>query len=182
MEAQAQHKLLGKCLVARPNVQDAMFKRSVVFVFEHTHSGTAGLILNKTLPQNTHDLLLSRGFNPSVPKETLWRGGPVNQNSIVMLHSTDWRSSNTLAVTKRLAVTSDDMMLFKYSNGDTPRGYKFCAGTAIWHPQQIKMEMANNSWLIVDLDFNDIFETDHRQLWDRAVEKTAKTMIDKLFH
>jgi len=172
--------LTGKCLVARPSIQDNVFKKSVVFIFEHTKEASAGLILNKhRRNMTTHDLCLSRGFNPQCPKEQLWHGGPVNENSVVMLHSTDWRSSNTLLVNDHFSVTSDDNMLHKYVNGDTPRGYKFFAGSSMWHSQQMKAEMSRLNWIVTTLDFQTIFESDHRNLWDLAVESAAHELMDR---
>ena len=80
---------------------------------------------------------------------------------------------------KQCSVTSDDMMLFKYTNGDTPRYYRFFAGMSIWHPQQILQEIKRNHWLITQLDIIQMFENDHRNLWDIAVERTAQETIDK---
>ena len=171
--------LLGKCLIARPSLIDPYFLKSVVYVYEHSSRGTAGVILNKRLAANTKTLLANKGFNTNVPSEPLYAGGPVNERAVVMLHSADWSSSNTMRVTENISVTSDDIMLFQYSQGSTPRYYKFFAGASVWHPQQIKQEIARNSWLICDLDMDTIFETDRRNLWDTAVEQTASETMDR---
>ncbi len=171
--------LLGKVLVARPAIIEPMFAKSVVYIYEHSAKGTAGLILNKKLATNTQDLCRSRGFDANVPAEPVYSGGPVNTRGIVLFHSADWRASNTMTVNKQCSVTSDDMMLFKYTNGDTPRYYRFFAGMSIWHPQQILQEIKRNHWLITQLDIIQMFENDHRNLWDIAVERTAQETIDK---
>ena len=171
--------LTGKCLVARPSVVDPFFTKSVVFIYEHTIRGTAGIILNKQINKTTQDLVLNRGFEVHVPVENLYAGGPVNERAVVMLHTGDWSSRNTMHVTENISVTSDDIMLFRYTQGDTPRYYKFFAGASVWHPQQIKSELQRNNWLITDLSVEKIFETDSRQLWDTAVEQSAQETMDK---
>jgi|TARA_B110000503_G_scaffold116782_1_gene176190 putative transcriptional regulator len=173
--------LTGKFLIARPNVVDPFFKRGVIFVFEHSPRGVAGLVINrKRSNHSTHSLLKSRGFSTkATPVEPLYVGGPVNEQAVVMLHTNDWRSSNTLKVSNWYSVTSDDMMIFKYTNGDTPGGYKFCSGSAVWHPQQIKAEIQANHWLISDLPPELIFEADVRELWDLSVEINARDTIDR---
>lgn len=171
--------LLGKCLIARPSLVDPYFLKSVVYIYEHSKRGTAGVILNKKLAANTQTLMANKGFASNVPSEPLYAGGPVNERAVVMLHSSDWQSSNTMNVTEQISVTSDDIMLFRYSQGDTPRYYKFFAGASVWHPQQIKQEIARNSWLVCDLDLDTIFETDRRNLWDTAVEQTASETMDR---
>ena len=172
-------ELLGKVLVARPNLVDPMFAKSVVFIHEHSSRGTAGLILNKRLATNTKDICSSKGFEGNFPKEPVFSGGPVNTRGIVMFHSADWRASNTMRVNNQCAISSDDMMLFKYTQGDTPRFYRFFAGMSIWHPQQIKQEIARNSWLVTNINIDVIFDNDHRHLWDIAVESAAQEMMDK---
>ena len=171
--------LTGKCLIARPTLIDPFFKQSVVFIYEQSSRGTVGVILNKKLNVSTRVLLENKGFIGNVPEEPLYTGGPVNERALVMLHSNDWHSGNTMIVNKNFSVTSDDIMLFKYTQGDTPRYYRFFAGASVWHPQQIKHEMARNSWLVSELDMQTVFEADSRNLWDTAVEQTATETMDK---
>lgn len=180
-EGQLLHNLSGKCLVARPSIKDPMFRRSVVFIYENSVQGTAGLVLTQLQgTHNTHQLVSSRGFDHcAVPSEPLWLGGPVNEKAVIMLHSTDWRSSNTMTVDRSFAITSDDMMIYKYTTGDTPRYYRFYMGHSVWHPQQIKAEINNNNWLITTLNIDTIFENDGRHLWDIAVEHAAQETIDR---
>jgi len=171
--------LTGKCLIARPTLIDPFFKQSVVFIYEHSSRGVVGVILNKKLNVSTRVLCENKGFVGNVPEEPLYTGGPVNERALVMLHSNDWGSGNTMRVNKNFSVTSDDIMLFKYTQGDTPRYYRFFAGASVWHPQQIKHEMARNSWLVSELDMQTVFEADSRNLWDTAVEQTATETMDK---
>jgi putative AlgH/UPF0301 family transcriptional regulator len=96
-----------------------------------------------------------------------------------MLHTGDWNASNTLLVNDTFSVTSDDMMLYRYTQGDTARYYRFYAGVSVWHPQQIVMEQKRNQWLTADLDCATIFETDTRDLWEVAVEHSAQATMDR---
>lgn len=175
--------LTGKFLIARPNIVDPFFRRGVVFIYEHSHTGTAGVVINhRHTEHNTHTVLHSRGFETtSTPCEFLYKGGPVNDKALLMFHSAEWNSSNTLRVSDYYAVSSDDMMMFKYTTGDTPRRYKFCCGASVWHPQQIRAEIHANHWLICDLPPEMVFDQDDRELWDLAVEYSAKETMDRFF-
>ena len=173
--------LLGKCLIARPSIQDPYFKRSVVLIYEHTPQATIGLVLNKRAPgKYLKDLLTNRGYD-TIATDPLFVGGPVNERAVCMLHSTGWNSSNTIIVSNTFSISSDDLMIYKFVNGDTPSGYKFCLGSAVWHPAQIKMEIKANHWLISDLTAHDVFDYEGREMWDRAVEKNAQQTIDRYF-
>ena len=173
--------LKGKCLIARPNLTDPMFKKSVVYIYEHSSRGTAGLVLSKKHHSlNSINLCSGRGFaTDSVPAEPVWIGGPVSQKSVLMLHSTDWSSTNSIEITDSTSITSDDMMFFKYTTGNTPFYYKFFVGHSVWHPQQIRAEIQRNNWLITELDTETIFENDGRHLWDIAIENAAQETMDK---
>jgi putative transcriptional regulator len=171
--------LKSKCLVARPSIVDSHFKKSVVFVFDHTPHGTAGVVLNKRQNLNTQLLCHNKGFDTQVPSETVYIGGPVNTSSVCMLHTSDWRSSNTIDVNDSICISSDDMMFHKYCNGDTAFHYKWFTGHSVWHPRQIQMEMNSNHWLVTELNTEQIFETDSRHIWDLAVETAAQEMMDK---
>lgn len=173
--------LIGKCLIARPSITDPYFKRSVVFIYEHTPQATIGLVINKRSPTlQLKDILSSRGYD-TIATDPLFVGGPVNERAVSMLHSTGFTSSNTMTVDSRFSISSDDLMIYKFINGDVPDGYKFCLGSSVWHPRQIVMEIKSNHWLISELNQHDIFDFEGRELWDRAIEKNAQETIDKFF-
>tara|TARA_B100000925_G_C21868839_1_gene413363 strand:+ start:165 stop:692 length:528 start_codon:yes stop_codon:yes gene_type:complete len=173
--------LVGKCLVARPNIIDPFFKRSVVFIYEHSKGGTMGFVINKRKPDiMLRDLLNDRGFD-TAQNDPVYNGGPVNPRAVCMVHSTGWQSSNTMIINDQISVTSDDLMIYKFVNGDIPNGYKFCIGSAVWHPKQIVMELQANHWLVTELSLHKIFDYDGRELWDMAIEANAKETIDKFF-
>lgn len=173
--------LTGKCLVARPVIQDPFFKRGVVYIYEHTPKGVAGVVINKRKQRlTTEDIFANRGYeNTFQAPQPVYCGGPVNEKAIIMLHSTGWTSSNTMVVDKKISVTSDDLMIYKYLNGDMPKGFRWISGVAVWHPQQIKVELQMNNWLVTTLRPHFLFDYDGRDQWDKAIEHSAKETIDK---
>ncbi len=173
--------LKGKCLIARPSITDPFFKKSVVLIYEHSVQATVGLVLNKPIPKfSLKDILSNRGYD-NIATDPLYLGGPVNERAISMLHTGNWYSSNTMSINDQISISSDDLMIYKFVNGDTPDDYRFFLGSAIWHPQQIAQEIAANHWLIGDMDEQDIFNHDGRTLWDLAIENSARDTIDKFF-
>lgn len=173
--------LKGKCLIARPSITDPFFKKSVVMIYEHSIQGTIGLVLNKKTPAlQLKDILANRGYD-SIAVDSIYVGGPVNERAISMLHSGNWYSSNTMPVNDHISISSDDLMIYKFVNGDVPDGFRFFLGSAAWHPKQIVHEINNNHWLIGEIDPQDIFSYEGRELWDLAIENTARDTIDKFF-
>lgn len=173
--------LQGKCLIARPSIIDPNFKRSVVYIYEHSATATIGFVVNKRKPDVLlKDLLIERGFD-TFSTDPVYAGGPVNQRAVVMLHTTGWHSSNTMVVNDQVSITSDDLMIYKFVNGDVPDGFKFCLGSAVWHPKQIVMELQANHWLVSELTPHQIFDYDGREQWDLAIEASAKETIERFF-
>jgi putative transcriptional regulator len=166
-------------MVARPSVQDPFFKNSVVFVFECNHEQTTGVIINKKSNITTHEILNNMKVTPPMGNEPVYAGGPVSKQSILILHTKEWNSTSTFRVAGKYGVSSDDLMLRKYANGDTPRGYKFCAGVSVWQNEQLAREMENNAWLLVDLNKNIIFDHNGLTQWDLAIERAAKNTMDQ---
>lgn len=171
--------LTGKCLIARPNVVDPYFKRSVVYIYEQTPRGIAGLILNKRNRKvSFNHIIAQRGFECPI-EVPVYAGGPVNESALVLLHSGNWRSSNTMMVSDQVSVTSDDMMIYKFVHGDVPDAYKFCNGASVWSPSQMVNELHNNLWLVSELSVHQIFDYSGREQWDMAIETNAKDTIDR---
>jgi putative transcriptional regulator len=174
--------LIGRILVARPIIQDPYFKKSVVLIYEQ-NDHTAGLVLNKPGTMTFTDVAIQKGMTCAPEGNvTIYNGGPVNQNALVVLHTNEWNSQNTLVVDNKCSVSSDGLMIHKISSGNIPNGFRVFTGASIWRKGQLEHEINLNHWLITDFSTRDIFDIDRREQWDAAVNKAAKQMIDRLFH
>lgn len=172
--------LVGKCLIAKPCITDSLFEKSVVYIYEQTRHGTAGLIINKRNNTiTTHDILLNKSFDAVDLPERVYIGGPIHPATVILLHTNDWQSSNTLQVNDQLSVTSDDLMFYKYTTGNRPNGYKFCMGVSVWDPRKIADEIRSNQWLVCELGVHQILDLHGSTMWDVAVETAAKNTIDR---
>ena len=173
---------MGRVLVARPALEDPYFLRSVVYIYESTPNGVAGLILNKKNYLKLENVCVQRGFafnaynNPHV-----YMGGPVNESALLLLHTNDFGSSNTMTVDGNISISSDSLMIEKLSMGNEPTQWRMFNGCSIWHPKQLRQEFEANMWLVTDLTVNEIFELEGRTQWDTSVNRTANQIVDKLF-
>ena len=87
----------GIFLVATPFLVDPSFKGTVVLICEHEEKGTLGLIVNRPTP-----FPLSKAF-PDIPglqnlPDTLYEGGPVQRNGLLMIFRSDSGTNNTKPV------------------------------------------------------------------------------------
>lgn len=171
----------GKCLIARPNLNQELFENSVVFIYEHNWESICGLILNKKSHYNTQSLFEHKSFQLPLKPEPVYRGGPVNTKAVLLLHSNDWRSTNTMMINKDLSVSSDNLMMQKFENQDIPTYHRFFSGGAVWHQAQLEEEIHQGCWLIGELSSTQIFETNGLAQWDVAIETAAKQAVDNFF-
>ena len=115
----------GKLLVAKPNVmKDPHFAKSVVYIYEQTEKVCIGLILNKPSYMNVGDIQTMRGALNSGASGHLYRGGPVSEQSLLLLHTNEWNSTNTIPIIR--------WSLRSYGNRFTYGSYFYC--NRRWNP------------------------------------------------
>jgi putative transcriptional regulator len=75
--------LRGKLLVASPALADPNFARTVVLITEHNDEGAMGIVLNR--PAETRIMEVLPELADVAPDETIFVGGPVQPDAIVLL-------------------------------------------------------------------------------------------------
>lgn len=172
---------VGKFLIARPTVNLGFFSKSIVFVYEDSTRGTAGLALTTPASLSFRDLALERRITGSVTPHTIYRGGPVGQSAVMMLHSDEFTSSNTLHTGTGLDVSSDEIMIEKLAAGVEPVYFRIAAGGSVWAPGQLDREIAHDCWLVSDLDPEIVFGMSGEEQWAAAIEYAGSQIIARYF-
>jgi putative transcriptional regulator len=177
----------GKVLVSRPTYSEKWFSNSAVFIYEHTPNGAAGLILNKDSHLTVKDLLKNKGL-PYTGSEPVYKGGPVNQQAIIMLHSPEWHSENTYQISKDFAITSDVSMFQLLASGSTPKQWRMFVGMAGWGSGQLEAEYmgegpydTSHSWLLATPTPSLIYNYNGSDQWKKMIEQSGSEMIEQYF-
>lgn len=163
-----------------------LFSKSVVIITESHRKTYKGLIVNKKGPYFVKDVLddCSTSY---VGQSSLYKGGPVSPNAIIMLHSNEWYSSNTMQVGKDLAISSDQTMVDKLAVDNNPFSYKIIAGVSQWAEDQLKTELTKTEehqpyWLILNkYDPELLFDSETSDIWDIAIDYYSQNMFDQYF-
>tara|TARA_Y100000385_G_scaffold258796_1_gene287045 strand:+ start:25 stop:552 length:528 start_codon:yes stop_codon:yes gene_type:complete len=171
---------IQKLLVASPQITGPIFQSSVIFVYEDTDLGTAGLVLNKPSSFSIVELARLNDLNYMGP-EMIYKGGPVNDQAIIMLHTDDWYCSSTMQVGDGFAVTSDKMMLEKLVDGNTPEQWRIFSGVAAWQKGQLDFEIKRKDWLVTDATQHVVFDVDKTTQWQHAINLCSKNVFDNFF-
>lgn len=170
---------VGKYLIARPTIEYGFFKHSVIFLYEHSRSGSGGVALHT--PTNLHFSVIAAQFGVEAQTQDpiIYQGGPVNKQSLLMLHSDDFSSTNTLHTGVGLDVSSDSLMVEKLCCSAWPRYYRLVTGISVWAPGQLEFEIEKLNWLVADLPREMVFSTQGENLWTLAVDHVSRSTFDQ---
>lgn len=158
----------GRLLVATPQIEDGVFRRSVVLVLHHGDDGAQGLVLNRPIEAEIQSVLPGWEEHASRPA-TMFQGGPVQLDSALGLVAVPGGVQEPTGV-RRLFGTVALVDL------DTPpvlvvpevAGLRIFAGYAGWSPGQLEDEIDTGSWFVAEAEGDDVFTDRPDGLW-RAV-------------
>jgi putative transcriptional regulator len=162
-------------------LKQGFFARSVIFVYEDSSAGTAGLTINKPTNSDFADIVLDRGYQMHRGINPLYAGGPVNIRAITMLHTDEWYSENTMYTGTGLNLSSDNLMIHKLVDGNTPKQYRLFAGASVWAPGQLDAEINSDSWLVSSLPIDAVFHSKGDKQWEHCIELAGQALVSVWF-
>lgn len=154
--------LRGQLLVAAPILSDPNFHRTVVLVAEHGHEGAMGLVLNR--PTDTPVRTALPELAPLAgDDDPVYLGGPVALESVLAVAELDDPddASDLLFGTVGFVQEPDVPVL---------RGRVF-VGYAGWSAGQLEEELAEESWLVLPAEADDLFSADPDGLWSTVLRR-----------
>jgi putative transcriptional regulator len=166
--------LTGQLLIAMPQMADARFERSVIFMCVHNQDGAMGLIVNRVSTEMTFPELLSQvgiDSKPDMAGIPIHIGGPVETGMGFVLHTSDYEQSNTIRVSDAISLTHTIEILKDIAEGRGPRQVMLALGYAGWGAGQLDSEIQANSWLNVPADESLVFGDEQQDKWERSIEK-----------
>lgn len=154
----------GCFLIARPILQDANFKRSVVFLLAHNAEGAFGLVVNRP------------GEAEGLPWP-VFVGGPCPSPGLIMLHGhPDWAEAcedeAEEGKERELApgiYSGDAACLDRATQSEEepmPR-FRVFSGYSGWSGGQLESELAAGAWSMAPANGNLLFNTPIEDLWER---------------
>lgn len=167
--------LVGKLLLAMPQLADTRFHKAVIIMCAHDENGAMGLVINHPMPGVEPQALLNELKIPSnVNVDTsvfdpILRGGPVDHARGFMLHSSDFSDKDTIKLGSEYGVTGTVEALSAAMLGNGPTDKLLILGYAGWSEGQLEREIQDNSWLVAEPSPALIFSNDLDEKWDKAV-------------
>lgn len=172
--------LEGQLLVATTQIGDGCFSRAVLYVCAHGKEGAIGLIINRQLPELKYrDVLRQLKIEPAVtfkdPK--VYLGGPVEASRGFVIHSPDYKGTDTIALDDGISITASLQVLRDIAAGKGPEKSLLALGYAGWEPKQLESEIEANSWISVPATPELIFNTSDDAKWSLAAQSLGVDMF-----
>ncbi|CAB4936257.1 MAG: hypothetical protein F2825_11885 [Actinobacteria bacterium] len=161
----------GCLLVAMPVLADPNFAGTVVYVVDHSATGTVGVVLNRPSEVRIADVL-PVWSDLAVDPGVFHVGGPCESETALCL-------AVTSTGVPGLQLVGDDVHLVDL-DGDPEevrsavRGLRVFAGYAGWSPGQLRTEMVEGAWACVPGRADDVLAEDGGdRLWHRVLRRQA---------
>ena len=169
----------GEFLIAAPGMNDPRFFHAVVLIVQHDRGGAFGLIVNRPVEDEPLAKLLrelGQKSDDASGQIAIYAGGPVESAIGFVLHSSEYKQPETMAIDKELAVTSSPAVLRDIATQRGPRKYIFAFGYAGWGPGQLDNEMAHRVWFTAPGDAKLLFDDDPTKLWQDALDRRERAL------
>lgn len=159
--------LAHKLLVAMPHIKDALFEKSVIYVYEHDEQGAMAFVINKLLPISMGDILRQLHMElPSLKANELFllQGGPVSKEQLYVV-----QFNSTSSGQFTLAQPQD--LLNAFAKGEQLSNTLPFLGYAGWSAGQLEKELINNDWLICPLTSDVFTDIPANERWEYCFKR-----------
>lgn len=163
--------LVPGVLIAMPKLIDPNFRRTVVLVLQHDDEGTLGLVLNRPTSHLCSTVAESLDIEWELgDTRYISVGGPVEPQSLWMVHSNGLQFNETIEIGARLAVSRSEQALRKICQTGEDR-IKMFVGYAGWGPGQLEQEIREGAWLTTELTERLVFDISEAEIWGFALQE-----------
>jgi putative transcriptional regulator len=170
----------GTLLIAPPAVQHNLWGGSTVLITDIERTNAVGLITNKPSRMSISEFGDRLGYDLDHISGMLYIGGPERQTSFTILHSSEWKCSNTFKISNEFSITSNDDALKRFYLGDEPEQWRMFLGMCVWPIEKLEKQISGDitgtthiNWCTSSSDSELIFDTDVEDVWDNALERCS---------
>ncbi len=161
----------GVFLVAKPEMPDPRFQRSVILLLAHDDGGTVGLVVNRPTGVTV----------PNAPDDPhpIYLGGPVDPDRVVVLGRGERPQGPFQRVWEDVWWSTDrgaiEALLGGSIDADALRVFLGYTG---WAPGQLDAELAvTDAWALFRADPGDVFSPDSDDLWNRFMGRNRPLIV-----
>jgi len=163
----------GKFLVASRRLRDPNFKETVVLLIDYGQDGAMGLVINRP-----SEIKLATIF-PDIKelkerKDTIYVGGPVAVNQMLLLVGTPLVPEASQEVTQDVYISSSWKVLERLmKNAAKDERFRIFAGYAGWAPNQLDFEISRGDWHVLKADAETVFDKKPAEIWQELILRAS---------
>ncbi len=162
----------GRVLIAEPFLPGNYFNRSVILLVAYGDKGAVGFIINKKVDLSIQDIL------PGISdfEGDVYLGGPVSTDSVYFIHKIGKKLPGSIHVLGNIYWGGDFNILKQMINTGriSPSEIRFFVGYSGWEPGQLEREIKEDSWLVNDVDEENIMHGLSEASWTDFVRKVGR--------
>ncbi len=169
----------GSLLIAHPAHNRSERKNQVIYITESNPHSTLGLVLNQVVSSlDLRGIMSEQGIHWNGDSR-VYRGGYNNPNALVMLHTDEWYSTNTMQVEGTFSISSDRLMIEKLEMGNEPLWYRLFMGFEAWDASELEhqMRIRKPKWLLLAKPSQALLELSDKNLWQNAVAEYSQDVF-----
>lgn len=159
----------GRVLISEPFLSDNYFRRSVVYLTEHTEEGSLGFVLNKPMDLKVSDVI--RDFPEGDFSISI--GGPVSTNTVHYIHTLGEKIPESVHVKEGIWWGGDFKVLTELIKQRQIQRHelRFFLGYAGWAANQLNDELKENAWLVGEIPARHIMEGEGEAFWGNTLSR-----------
>ena len=160
----------GVFLVANPDMEPGLYSRAVILICEHTPSGSFGLVVNKPFLTNLPPeiLAIEELHNPKIQYRL---GGRMQQNQMMLLHTSEQNKDQTLKVSEGIYLGGDLPFLQESLSSKEVPDILLCFGYTGWISTELDQELLSGLWYTAPSSKDLIFNIPPEKIWQNALSR-----------
>lgn len=163
----------NRFLIAMPTLNDPYFHQTVTLLFEHNKKGATGLIINKPLDISIGEILQHLNIpltNSELDKDKVMLGGPVSSEQGFIIHTHPELCPGDVIDKKNKITVSASKEVLQNIVHDHQENILICLGYSSWQPGQLEQEIADNAWMLSDVDPEILFSKPYTERWKASAQ------------
>ncbi len=146
----------GNFLLATSALKDSYFEDTVVFIVEHSETGTYGLIINKICPMPINEVFTNTPIHMR-GMHHFHIGGPVDEDLIQIVHTDPTLIENAKEVQPHIYIGNSFIREESRLPDANPTNEKIFIGYSGWSAGQLEEEVQQGCWDISTIEPTLIF-------------------------
>lgn len=165
-----------------PTLNDPYFYQTVTLLFEHNDKGAMGLIINKPLEISLGEILQHLNIpltHSDLDKDKVMLGGPIAAEQGFIIHTyPEICPGDVVDENNKITISASKEVLQNIVK-DRPENVLVCLGYSAWKEGQLEQEIADNAWILSEVNPLIIFQMPYQNRW-KAAGKLVGVDFDRL--